>query len=70
MALGDFTVASALLAIVTLVLPLGMFFTVILAAKKRGVSRTNLLHGLAAILVLQWCAVLMAAGLLPLTLWE
>ena len=69
MALGDFTIASALLAIVTLLLPIGMLATIILATKKWRVSRINLLHGLAATFVLQWCAVLMATGMLPLRLW-
>jgi CubicO group peptidase (beta-lactamase class C family) len=69
MALGDFTIASALLAIVTLLLPIGMLSTIILATKKWRVSRINLLHGLAATFVLQWCAVLMATGMLPFRLW-
>jgi CubicO group peptidase (beta-lactamase class C family) len=70
MALGDFTIASALLAIVTLLLPIGMLSTIILATKKWRVSRINLLHGLAATFVLQWCAVLMATGMLPFRLWQ
>jgi CubicO group peptidase (beta-lactamase class C family) len=69
MALGDFTIASALLAIVTLLLPIGMLSTIILTTKKWRVSRINLLHGLAATFVLQWCAVLMATGMLPFRLW-
>ncbi|MGI9249416.1 MAG: serine hydrolase domain-containing protein [Woeseiaceae bacterium] len=67
MALGDLTVASALLALATLLLPVGMLLTLIRVTKSRG--KLNLLHGLAAVLVLQWCAVLIAAGLLPLRLW-
>lgn len=69
MALGDFTVASALLAIVTVLLPIGMLSTIILATRKWRVSRMSLLHGLAAAFVLQWCAVLMATGMLPFRLW-
>ena len=69
MALGDFTIASALLAIVTLLLPIGMLATIILATKKWRVSRINLIHGFAATLVLQWCAVLVATGMLPFRLW-
>jgi CubicO group peptidase (beta-lactamase class C family) len=69
MALGDFTLASALLAAVTLLLPLGMFVTVLLANKTCNGSRINRLHGLSAVFVLQWCAVLIAAGMLPLRLW-
>ena len=69
MALGDFTTASALLAVATLLLPIGMFSTILLAKKACRVSRINSLHGAAAILVLQWCAVLMATGMLPFRLW-
>jgi len=69
MALGDFTLASALLAAVTLVLPVGMVLTTILAWRARKKTRTNLLHGVAAVFALQWCAVLIAAGMLPLKLW-
>lgn len=69
MALGDFNVASALLAIATLVLPIGVFLTILLAGKKRRESRMNVLHAMAASFVLQWCAVLMTAGMLPFRLW-
>ncbi len=69
MALGDFTLASALLAVVTLMLPIGMFLTVLLAGDKWRESRMNVLHGIAAAFVLQWCAVLIAAGILPFRLW-
>ncbi len=70
MSLGDFTLASALLAVGTLFLPVGMFLTVLLTGKWRRKSPVNVLHGLAAAFVLQWCMVLMAANLLPLTLWR
>ena len=69
MALGDFTIASALLALVTVLLPIGMLSTIILATKKWRVSRMNLLHGLAATFVLQWCVVLVTTGMLPFRLW-
>lgn len=69
MALGDFTVASALLAAATLLLPFGMFLTAIRAAKTWKKSRINRLHGWAALFVLQWCFVLATAGMLPLRLW-
>jgi len=69
MALGDFTLASALLAIVTLLLPIGMFVTIIRAKKMWQVSRITLLHGIAAAFVLQWCAVLLAEDMLPFRLW-
>jgi hypothetical protein len=70
MALGDLTLASAVLAAVTLLLPVGMALTILRVAKQRGRSRTTLMHGLAAVLVLQFCAVLASAGLLPLRLWS
>ena len=69
MALGDVTLASILLALVTLLLPAGMLLTLLQAWKLRSQSRANLLHGIAALCVLQWCAVLISAGMLPLRLW-
>ncbi len=69
MALGDLTLASAVLAIVTLLLPIGMLLTFLLTVKIWRESRICLLQGLAAAFVLQWCAVLMASGLLPFRLW-
>ena len=69
MALGDFTLASVLLATVTLLLPAGLVLTTILAWKARTETWVNLLHAIAAVFALQWCAVLIAAGMLPLRLW-
>ena len=69
MALGDVTLASVLLAAVTLTLPAGMIATIWLARKSRESSRMDLLHVAAAVCVLQWCAVLMATGMLPFRLW-
>jgi len=69
MALGDFTVASALLATVTLLLPFGMLWTILLSSMEWRTSRLSLLHGIAAALVLQWCVVLIATGMLPFRLW-
>lgn len=69
MALGDLTLASALLAVVTLLLPIGMLLTILLARKTWTVSRLSLLHGVAAACVLQWCVVLAANGMLPFRLW-
>lgn len=69
MALGDVTVASVLLAAVTVLVPIGMLLTIVLCKKTLSESRVNLLHGLAAAFVLQWCVVLVAAGMLPLRLW-
>ncbi|MEP4485561.1 MAG: serine hydrolase domain-containing protein [Halioglobus sp.] len=69
MALGDKTVASVLLALVTLLLPLGLVLTL---QRVYLHYRTHLarLHGLAALFLLQWCVVLALAGLLPLRLWS
>jgi len=69
MALGDATAASVLLAAVTLLLPVGMLFTIVRATNALNESRVNLAHGLAAAFALQWCVVLIAAGMLPLRLW-
>ena len=69
MALGDFTLASVLLAAVTLLLPIGMVLTIIRVSKRRKESHVNLIHGFAAAFVLQWCSVLFVAGMLPLRLW-
>jgi CubicO group peptidase (beta-lactamase class C family) len=68
-ALGDPTFASGLLAAVTLLLPIGMLLTVLLAKKTWKTTRIDLLNGAAAALVLQWCVVLGAAGMLPFRLW-
>ncbi len=69
MALGDMTLASALLALVTALLPLGMFLTVLFATKTWTTARMGLSNGVAAALVLQWCLVLAANGMLPFRLW-
>ena len=69
MALGDLTPASALLAAVTLLLPAGMMLTIVRAGRSHSRSRLTLAHGLAAAFVLQWCVVLVVAGMLPLRLW-
>ena len=69
MALGDLTLASVLLAIVTLLLPLGMLLTLLRVKKSQIKSRALVLHGLAAIFALQWFIVLANPGLLPLRLW-
>jgi CubicO group peptidase (beta-lactamase class C family) len=70
MAMGDLTLASGTLAAVTLLLPVGLALAILRIAKHRDRSRTALLHGLAAAFVLQSCAVLATAGLLPLRLWS
>ena len=69
MVLGDITLASVSLAFVTLLLPIGMLASAIVAVSQWRNSRVVLLHGIAAILLLQWCAVLAAARMLPFRLW-
>jgi len=69
MALGDLNLASILLAAVTMLLPIGMLMTIIRAKIGWSESRMDKVHGLAAVCVLQWCAVLIAAKMLPLRLW-
>jgi CubicO group peptidase (beta-lactamase class C family) len=70
MALGDLTLASALLAAVTAFLPFGMLLTIVRARKTWQKSRSSVVHGVAAVLVLQWCVVLIAVGMLPMTIWK
>jgi hypothetical protein len=69
MALGDLTFASGLLATVTLLLPIGMLLTVVFARNTWKTGWIDLLYTAAAALVLQWCVVLIAAGMLPFRLW-
>jgi hypothetical protein len=69
MALGDPTLAGRLLAAATLLLPAGMLLTLLLAGSKWKTERIEIANGLAATMVLQWCGVLFAAGMLPLRLW-
>lgn len=69
MALGDLTLAGLLLALVSLLLPVGMVLTLLQVMKLQTRSLVVVTHGLAAVCVLQWCAVLASAGLLPLRLW-
>jgi len=68
MALGDLTPASALLALVSLILPLTVVITLLRAARSRG--RVRIVHCLAALSVIQWCVVLAAFGMLPLMMWR
>ncbi|MDH4020187.1 MAG: beta-lactamase family protein [Xanthomonadales bacterium] len=69
MALGDLTLASVVLAIATLLLPVGILLTLLRLKISQHRTGIQLLHGLAAVFVLQWCIVLAVAGLLPLRLW-
>ncbi|MEM1091366.1 MAG: serine hydrolase domain-containing protein [Pseudomonadota bacterium] len=69
MALGDVTPASIMLATVTLLLPVGMAMTAVRSIRRWRSSRVQRVNAVAALSVLQWCAVLAVSGLLPLRLW-
>jgi len=69
MALGDMTAASLALATGTLLMPLGMLLTLIRALRVADSRKLSAFHAIAAVLVLQWCAVLSVNGLLPFRLW-
>ena len=69
MALGDLTLASGMLAVVSILLPIGMLSTVVLCIKKLRLAIFDVMNAVAAALVLQWCLVLLAAGMLPFRLW-
>lgn len=69
MALGDLTVASGLLALVTTLLPAGAALSLFRAFRAEGQGKLRLIHATMAVCILQWCAVLIGADLLPLTLW-
>ena len=69
LALGDLTPAGAVLAIVTLLLPVGMCLTIFRSWTMPDRPRSALVHGVAALLALQWCLVVAANGMLPLRLW-
>ena len=49
MTFGDVTLASSLLALVTFVLPIGVFATVLLAKGTWRTARMDLLNGVAAV---------------------
>ena len=67
--LGDLTVASALLAVVTAALPLAMFVGLGLYFHQRPAGAVAVLDVLAMLAVLQWAIVLAAWKLVPLQLW-
>ncbi len=67
--LGDLTPASALLALVTGLLPLAMLFGLWKHVQQRPRDLLARVDGLAMLAVLQWALVLAGWGLLPLRLW-
>ena len=69
MALGDFTMASGLLALVTMLLPVGAVLSLIRVLRAGGNGLLGKIHAIMALCILQWSAVLIGAGLMPLRLW-
>lgn len=69
MALGDMTTASVLLAGATILLPLTMLAVVWRVTQVEGRTVADCIHGIAAMAVLQWCAVLVHFDMLPFRLW-
>ena len=67
--LGDLTVASALLAVVTGALPLAMLIGLWRRVGRRMAEPGDVLEATAELGVLQWAVVLAYWGLLPLRLW-
>ena len=67
--LGDLTLASALLAMVTAALPLAMRVGLGLYFRRRPAGAVAVLDGLAMLAVVQWALVLAAWELVPLRLW-
>ena len=67
--LGDLTVASGLLALVTGALPLAMAFGLWRRVKRGMAGPGDRLAAAAEVAVLQWAVVLAYWGLLPLRLW-
>lgn len=70
LALGDLTMASALLAIASCALPLGMFYGLIRMVMRRRPVRRPALDCAALLAVLQWTIVLVAWGMLPYLMWR
>jgi hypothetical protein len=67
--LGDLTVASALLAAVTGILPLAMMFGIVVYFRRERESLRSLFDVIACFAVLQWAVLLFAVNLLPFRLW-
>lgn len=67
--LGDVTIASVLLAIVTALWPLTMLAGLIAALRRRAWSMRAKLDVIAMLSVLQWTCVLAWWGLVPLRMW-
>ena len=68
--LGDFTIASGLLAFATCALPPAMAYALVRLLLRTGRVRRPALDAAALCAVTQWMVVLAAWGLLPVVLWE
>ena len=68
--LGDRTVASLALYAVTAALPLLMGWQAWRSARRNEGLARGRVNLVAALLVLQWCAVLAGSGMLPFALWR
>ena len=69
MEIGDFTLASGLLALATALLPVAMFAGFWRFIRLRATGKTAVIDMLAVLAILQWTIVLAVWGLLPLRLW-
>jgi CubicO group peptidase (beta-lactamase class C family) len=67
--LGELTVASALLALVTAALPVAMSFGIVVYFRGKPDSVLGRYDACACFAVLQWTMLLMAVQLLPVRLW-
>lgn len=69
MALGDMTLASLILTVVTALLPIAMIFGLWRSFYSTHTPVLKLLNRFALFCVLQWCCVLAIWGLMPIRLW-
>lgn len=69
LAMGDLTLASGTLAVVSVLLPISMVAGLILTLRRRVWSATAVVDALAMAGVLQWTLVLACWGLMPVRLW-
>ncbi|MBF6025102.1 serine hydrolase domain-containing protein [Lysobacter niastensis] len=70
LAMGDLTLASGMLAVVTLLLPLTMVSGLVLSLRRRPWSAASRVDVVAMAAVLQWTLVLAWWGLMPVRLWS
>jgi CubicO group peptidase (beta-lactamase class C family) len=68
--IGEFTLASALLALATTILPFAMTYGLWRIFTHEKLSKMNLLNSLAMVAALQWSLILALWGVFPLLLWS